>query len=270
MKVYVPATTHGGAGEGGGFGGGGGEGGAGIRVRVRGGGGNRSDGSKSSMSLWSCEEASGSQRPQRSRRRRCRNLPELRARRGATRNASTLIRRLPQLLTAPRRISGHSNRWSPAAKQSTDPVWLSEQVHTAESPGHACCAVHASALLLGVGGTGGVEGGGDVLLVGRPEMPQTRPPACSHATFQVLLERARPLGAFALAMQTMASSQLFPETPARSSSRRQITRMHKYIYMSIFIFLSNPVVVQPLHVSVVNLLLVYTAFSFKFSSSMYM
>ena len=192
MKVYVPATTHGGAGEGGGFGGGGGEGGAGIRVRVRGGGGNRSDGSKSSMSLWSCEEASGSQRPQRSRRRcrrAVRNLPELRARRGATRNASTLIRRLPQLLTAPRRISGHSNRWSPAAKQSTDPVWLSEQVHTAESPGHACCAVHASALLRGIGG--GVEGGGDVLLVGRPEMPQTRPPASSfHPSFQVLLERA--------------------------------------------------------------------------------
>ena len=70
--------------------------------------------------------------------------------------------------------------------RSTDPVWLSEQVHTAESPGHACCAVHASALLLGVGGTGGVEGGGDVLLVGRPEMPQTRPPASSfHPSFQV-------------------------------------------------------------------------------------
>jgi len=153
----------------------------------------KASGSDTSISLWSCEEASGSQRPQRSRRRRCRrdvrNLPELRAR-GATRNASTLIGCLPQLLTAPRRISGHSNRWSPAAKRSTDPVWLSEQVHTAESPGHACCAVHASALLLGVGGTGGVEGGGDVLLVGRPGMPQTSPPACSHATFQVLLERA--------------------------------------------------------------------------------
>jgi hypothetical protein len=118
-----------------------------------------------------------------------RNLLELRARRGATRNASTLIGCLPQLVTAPRRISGHSDRWSPAAMRSTDPVLLSEQVHTAESPGYACCAVHASALLRGIGG--GVEGGGDVLLVGRPEMPQTSPPASSfHPSFQVLLERA--------------------------------------------------------------------------------
>ena len=117
-----------------------------------------------------------------------RSLPELRAR-GVTRNASALMGCMPQLVTAPRRISGHSNRWSPAAKRSTDPVLLSEQVHTAESPGHAYCAVHASTLLRGVGG--GVEGGGDVLLVGRPEMPQTRPPACSfHPTLQVLLERA--------------------------------------------------------------------------------
>jgi hypothetical protein len=147
----------------------------------------KASGSDTSISLWSCEEASGSQRPQRSRRRcrrAVRNLAELRARRGATRNASTLIGCLPQLVTAPRRISGHSNRWSPAAKRSTDPVLLSEQVHTAESPGHACCAVHASALLRGIGG--GVKGGGDVLLVGRPEMPQTRPPASSfHPSFQV-------------------------------------------------------------------------------------
>ena len=152
-----------------------------------------------------------------------RNLPELRARRGATRNASTLIRRLPQLVTVPRRISGHSNRWSPAAKRSTDPVWLSEQVHTAESPGHACCAVHASALLRGIGG--GVEGGGDVLLVGRPEMPQTRPPASSlHPSFQVLLERARPLGTIALAMQTVASSN--SQDPQRRA--RELARATKF------------------------------------------
>jgi len=227
VKVYVPATMHGGAGGGGCIGGA-------RRWKHHGvpgtepvGGGTKqqflarhvasicpvfgsgwqskrtcpsshpikASGGDTSISLWSCEEASGSQRPQRSRRRcrrAVRNLLELRVRRGATRNASTLIGCLPQLVTAPRRISGHSNRWSLAAMRSTDPVLLSEQVHTAESPGHACCAVHASALLLGVGGTGGVEGGGDVLLVGRPEMPQTRPPASSfHPSFhEVLLERA--------------------------------------------------------------------------------
>ena len=141
----------------------------------------------------SCEEASGSQRPQTSRRSRGRRA-------GC----------MPQLVTAPRRISDLSNRWSPAAKWSTDPVLLSEQVHPGESPGHASCAVHASALLRGVGG--GVEGGGDVLLGGRPEMPQTRPPACSfHPSLQMLLERrspfvvARTLGTFAKTKQTMAS-----------------------------------------------------------------
>ena len=211
MKVYVPATTHGGAGGGGCIGGA-------RRWKHRGvpgaepvggftqqqplawhvasicpvsGSGWQSKRSCPSLHVI-CEVAGGSQRPNRSRRSRgrraVRSLPELRAR-GATRNASALMGCMPQLVTAPRRISGHSNRWSPAAKRSTDPVLLSEQVHTAESPGHACCAVHASALLRGIGG--GVEGGGDVLLVGRPEMPQTRPPASSfHPSFQVLLERA--------------------------------------------------------------------------------
>ena len=171
----------------------------------------------------SCEEASGSQRPQTSRRSRgrraVRSLPELRAR-GATRNASALMGCMAQLVTAPRRISGHSNRWSPAAKWSTVPVLLSEQVHPGESPGHASCAVHASALLRGVGG--GVEGGGDVLLGGRPEMPQTRPPACSfHPSLQMLLERrspfvvARTLGTFAKTKQTMASRR----APCRCISR---------------------------------------------------
>ena len=46
---------------------------------------------------------------------------------------------------------------------------------------------------------------------------------------------------------------------------KQITRMHKYFHFN-FHIMSNPIVVQPL--SVVNLLLVYTAFSYNFRHTM--